>query len=133
MRSNRTVTHHRLLLVFILTLFSLQIAAAQEENQVVRLAKLVIDPEQLENYKALLKEEIETSVQLEPGVLTLYAVSEKDNPTHITILEIYADKAAYQLHVQTPHFIKYKTGTTNMVKSLELVNAVPLIPNMKIK
>ena len=60
----------------------------------VRLAKLVIDLTQLENYKAALKEEIETSVRLEPGVLTLYAVSEKENPTYITILEIYANKDA---------------------------------------
>ena len=92
----------------------------------VRLAKLVIDPTKLESYKAMLKEEIETSVRLEPGVLTLNAVYEKDNPTHITILEIYADTTAYKAHLQTPHFIKYKTGTKEMVKSLELVEAVPI-------
>jgi quinol monooxygenase YgiN len=70
---------------------------------------------------------------VEPGVLTLYAVSEKDKPNHITILEIYADTAAYKVHLQTPHFIKYKTGTMNMVKSLELVAANPLVAGMKIK
>ena len=105
----------------------------QNKNQMVRLAKLVIDSAQLENYNALLKEEIETSVRIEPGVLTLYAVSEKNNPTHITILEIYADTVAYKLHLQTPHFIKYKNGTKNMVKYLELVETVPLVPGMKIK
>jgi 4-carboxymuconolactone decarboxylase len=108
-------------------------ASAQNINQMVRLAKLVIDSTQLENYKAALKEEIETSVRIEPGVKTLYAVSEKDNPTHITILEIYADTAAYKAHLQTSHFIKYKTGTKNMIKSLELVETVPLVPAMKIK
>ncbi len=106
---------------------------AQQKNQMVRLAKIVIDSAQLDNYKAMLKEEIETSVRVEPGVLTLYAVSEKDKPNHITILEIYADTAAYKAHLQTPHFIKYKTGTMNMVKSLELVAANPLVPGMKIK
>ena len=106
---------------------------AQQKNQIVRLAKLVIDSVQLENYKAMLKEEIENSVRVEPGVLTLYAVSEKDNPTHITILEIYADTAGYKAHLQTPHFLKYKTGTMKMIKSLELVAANPLVPGMKIK
>ena len=105
----------------------------QNKNQMVRLAKIVIDSTQLENYNALLKEEIEASVRLEPGVLTLYAVAEKNNPTHITILEIYADTIAYKLHLQTPHFIKYKNGTKDMVKSLELVEAAPLVPGMKIK
>ena len=107
--------------------------SVQNKNKMVRLAKLVIDSSQLENYNALLKEEIEASVRLEPGVLTLYAVAEKNDPTRITILEIYADTVAYRSHLQTPHFIKYKNGTKDMVKSLELVEADPLIPGMKIK
>ena len=125
-----------LLLIFaasILILFFNSKAAAQEKSQMVRLAKLVIDSTHLESYKALLKEEIETSLRIEPGVITLFAVSEKDHPTHITILEIYADTLAYKAHVQTPHFLKYKTGTKEMVKSLELVAADPLVPGMKIK
>lgn len=99
----------------------------------MRLAKLVIDSTQLETYNAFLREEIDTSIKLEPGVLTLYAVAERDNPTHITILEIYADDEAYQKHIQTPHFLKYKNGTKDMVESLELIETVPLIPGMKIK
>ena len=92
----------------------------------VRLAKLVIDSTQLDRYKTFLKEEIEISLRAEPGVLTLYAVSEKNNPTHITILEIYANVDVYKSHLLTPHFLKYKSGTQDMVKSLELVEAVPL-------
>lgn len=106
---------------------------AQDQKQMVRLAKLVIDSVYLEGYNKLLKEEIEASVALEPGVLTLYAVSEKNRPTHITILEIYADEEAYKNHLLTPHFLKYKNGTKQMVKSLELVETVPLVPGMKIK
>jgi hypothetical protein len=34
----------------------------------VRLAELEIDPAQIENYKAALKEEIETSIRVESGV-----------------------------------------------------------------
>jgi 4-carboxymuconolactone decarboxylase len=93
----------------------------------------VIDPSQLEAYKAALKEEVSASVRLEPGVLTLYAVSEKDRPTHFTILEIYADRAAYERHIKSPHFLKYKTGTERMVQSLELIDTIPLVPDMKIK
>jgi len=119
------------IILTIMMIFTYHISAAQEK-QMVRLAKLVIDSAQLENYKAFLKEEIETSLRVEPGVLTLYAVSEKEKPTHITILEIYKDIDAYKAHVQTPHFIKYKNGTLEMVKSLELVETVPLIPEVKV-
>lgn len=57
----------------------------------------------------------------------------KNNHTYITILEIYAYTTAYKSHLQTTHFIKYKNGTKDMVKSLELVETVPLVPGMKIK
>lgn len=103
------------------------------ENNLVRLSKITVDPAQLDAYNSLLKEEIEASMRLEPGVLTLYATAEKDNPNKITILEIYADRAAYEKHLTTPHFKKYKQGTLSMVKDLQLVDVKPLIPGLKIK
>jgi quinol monooxygenase YgiN len=120
------------ILILMLMPFGAHVVAAQENQQLVRLARLVIDSAHLENYKAFLKEEIETSLRMEPGVLTLYAVAEKDKPTHITILEIYKDVDAYRAHIQTPHFLKYKNGTLHMVKSLELVETVPLLPEAKL-
>ena len=103
------------------------------ENNLVRLSKITVDPAQLDAYNAFLKEEIEASIRLEPGVLTLYATAEKDAPHKVTILEIYADRTAYESHLQTPHFQKYKQGTLSMVKELELIDVKPLIPGLKIK
>lgn len=100
-------------------------------RRVVRIAELEIDPTQLESYKAMLREEIETSIRVEPGVLTLYAVSVKDSPAQIRIFETYADADAYNSHLQTPHFQKYKTGTQHMVKSLKLVETVPILLGAK--
>jgi quinol monooxygenase YgiN len=131
MKPNETLL--LLLILNIIVMASCTSSPAENKNHVVRLAKLVIDSSQLSNYKTFLKEGIETAVRVEPGVLTLYAVAEKENPTHITILEIYADTAAYEGHLQTPHFIKYKTATKDMVKSLELVATDPIVPDMKIK
>ena len=103
------------------------------DKNLVRLSKITVDPTQIDAYNAFLKEEIEASMRLEPGVLTLYATAEKDAPHKVTILEIYADRAAYEKHLQTPHFQKYKQGTLEMVKELELVDVKPLIPGLKIK
>ena len=116
-------------LIFSFVLFA--VAASAQSEKLVRLAKLDIDSAQLDQYKAFLKEEIETSLRVEPGVLTLYAVFEKNNPTKLTILEIYADTSAYQHHIKTPHFLKYKNGTANMVRKLELVDVEPIISEMK--
>ena len=105
---------------------------ASDSNK-VRLSRITVDPARLPEYNTYLKEEIEASMRLEPGVLALYAVAEKDNPAKVTILEIYADEAAYQSHIKTPHFQKYKQGTLDMVKDLELIDTTPLIPGLKIK
>jgi quinol monooxygenase YgiN len=105
-------------------------AMAQQKNQMVRLAKIQVDPSQLEQYNSALKEQMATAVRTEPGVLTYYAVADKSDPSHITILEIYADIAAYQSHIETPHFKKYKATVQHMVKSLELTE-VNLIGSAK--
>lgn len=106
--------------------------SSREEN-VVRLSKITVDANRLDEYNAYLKEEIEASMRLEPGVLTLYAVAEKDVPNRITILEIYANRTAYESHLKTPHFQKYKQGTIEMVEDLVLTDTQPLIPNLRIK
>lgn len=99
----------------------------------VRLSRIVVDSTRLEEYNAYLKEEIEASMTLEEGVLTLYATAEKERPNHITILEIYASEEAYKSHIKTTHFIKYKEGTLDMVQELELIDTIPLIEDLKIK
>jgi quinol monooxygenase YgiN len=109
-----------------LSIFAFGSVAAQERKPMVRMAKIVVDSAQLENYKAALKEGIETAVRVEPGVLTLFAVYDKDHPTHVTVLEVYADEDAYKAHLQTIHFQKYKSTTKDMVRSLELVDVVPI-------
>lgn len=119
------------LTLWMLTLFTSGYTSAQEQGRIIRLAKLQIDSTQLEPYKAALKEEIETSVRVEPGVLTLYAVADKDHPTRITIFEIYASMEAYNAHRETPHFKKYKSITKEMVKSLDLTDAVPILMEAK--
>lgn len=105
--------------------------SAQNQSPIVRIAKLQIDSLQLDNYKAILKEEIETSVRVEAGVLNLYAVADKKNPTSITVFEIYLNQEAYLAHLQTPHFKKYKTETKEMVKSFELMETVPIVLGVK--
>ena len=96
-------------------------AVAQESEKIVQMAKIEVDPAQLDKYKACLKEEIETSIRIEPGVLSLQAVADKNEPTHITILETYANNDAYQAHLKSPHFLKYKAAVKEIVKHLELV------------
>lgn len=97
------------------------------DERVVRMAELEIYPAHLEAYRKLLAEEISASVTLEDGVLALNAVAIKGSPEKIRILEVYASQAAYEAHLRAPHFLKYKTETAGMVRSLTLFEADPVM------
>jgi quinol monooxygenase YgiN len=107
--------------------------ADQTQRPYVRVAQIEIDLAQLERYKAAVREQIEAAIRVEPGVLTLYAVAEQDNPARVIVFEIYADPEAYKAHLETPHFKKYKADTQEMVKSLKLVDTVPIMLGAKAK
>ena len=98
----------------------------EAQSPVVRIAELEIDPSQLERYKAVVKEEIETSVRVEPGVLAIYAVAEKDYPNRLRFFEIYADESAYKAHIASPHFRQYVTATQSMITSRKLIETIPV-------
>src|SRR4051794_3996432 len=100
--------------------------AQQTPSPYVRIAELQIDPAQAEAFAAATREVGQASVRLEEGCLVLYAVAEKDNPAFVRVFEIYRDPAAYQAHVQTPHFQKFRSTTEAMVRSRKLLDAVPV-------
>jgi quinol monooxygenase YgiN len=115
-----------LILILITLLVSHNAASAQEQRMMVRISEIEIDADYLEEYKAILKEEAEASVRLEPGVISIFPMFEKENPTQVRILEIYASREAYESHLKTPHFQRYKTTTLKMVKTLKLVDTAAL-------
>jgi len=121
----KSKTNSKLFLILTLAslsfiLFSNTKVMGQELKRIYRIAKIQVAPAKLDEYNAALKEQMTTAIRLEPGVLSYYAVADKKDPAHITIFEIYADSAAYQSHIQTPHFKMYKETVKDMVKSLEL-------------
>jgi quinol monooxygenase YgiN len=101
------------------------------QSQYIRIAELEIDPAQLANFHAAIKESVETAVRVEPGVLALYAVSGKDDPARIRVFEIYTDADAYKTHLETPHFKKFRATTAAMVKSRKLMDVVPIAMSAK--
>ena len=99
---------------------------------IVRLSKIEVYPQYLDEYMNYATEVGEISLRTEPGVLTMYAVGEKENSCKVTILETYASREAYEQHIASEHFQKYKQGTLHMVKSLVLSDQTPLNPANKL-
>jgi quinol monooxygenase YgiN len=103
-------------------------ASSVSPGMLVRISEIGIDPAQLDAYNALLQEEAEASVRLEPGVISIFPMYQRDKPTEVRILEIYASRAAYESHIASPHFQKYKTTTLPMVRKLKLVDMAVIDP-----
>lgn len=104
-----------------------------QADGIVRLSKIEVFPEYLDEYMAYAKEVGEVSLRTESGVLTMYATAETDNPCRITILETYTSQEAYKKHIASSHFQKYKNSTLKMVKNLELIDQTPLNPSNQLK
>lgn len=120
----------RLQAVWVFALFFGMISPgrAQQNEMMIRIAEIEVHSQYLDEYKAILKYEAEASVRLEPGVIAIFPMFRKDNPTKVRILEMYADEQAYQSHLKTEHFLKYKTTTLHMVKSLALIDMDAIDP-----
>ena len=97
-------------------------------NMIVRTAEIEVFPQYLEEYLAFANEVDRLSIEREPGVICLFPMQSAEDSCQIRILEIYASEEAYQLHLKTPHFLKYKQGTLHMVKDLKLPTMKPLDP-----
>jgi quinol monooxygenase YgiN len=97
-------------------------AHAQGQQMMVRISEIEVDGKHLEQYKAILKDEAEASVRLEPGVIAIFPMYQRESDTEFRILEMYADREAYEAHLKTPHFQKYKSETLDMVRSLKLID-----------
>ena len=103
-------------------------AETTAKNMIVRIAEIEVFPQYLEEYLAFANEVDRLSIEREPGVICLFPMQSAEDSCQIRILEIYASEEAYQQHLKTPHFLKYKQGTLHMVKDLKLPTMKPLDP-----
>ncbi len=108
-------------------LFGTEIPVREYGERVVRLAEIEVFPEKLSEYLCYAKEVGTVSMATEPGVIGLFSTQDKSDSCKVYILEVYADREAYQDHLKTAHFKKYKEGTADMVKTLKLIDTNPMV------
>ena len=108
--------------------------SAQELTQnnngmIVRISEIEVYPEYLDEYLIYAKDVAEASVKNEKDVVSIYPMSVIKDNNQIRILEIYRNQEAYKKHIESAHFKKYKEGTLNMVKNLDLVDTYQIAPD----
>ncbi len=123
-----------LVVLIICSVFSCSDKSPDPENpfqagqMMIRVAEIEIEDGFIQEYTQILKEESEASLRLEPGVIAIFPMVLSDDPYKIRIVEIYADEAAYEAHLQSPHFQDYKTSTGKMINSLKLMDMHAIDP-----
>lgn len=117
-----------ILIILSVMLTSLNLSAQNTDNMLVRISEIEVHPEYLDEYLQYAYTVGATSVREEQGVVCIYPMQTRRDDCQIRILEIYASAEAYQHHIKTAHFQKYKTETLHMVKSLDLVDMNALDP-----
>ncbi len=70
-------------------------------------------------FRRLLLENAATSVRDEPGCLRFDLLDPQDDSAGelVTLYEIYADAAAFEAHLRSPHFAQFKAATTEMLET----------------
>ncbi len=81
-------------------LFGDDIPVREYGERIVRLAEIEVFQEKLEDYMGFASEVGLVSMASEPGVIALFSMQDKADPCKIYILEVYADREAYQAHLQ---------------------------------
>ncbi|SQA94766.1 putative quinol monooxygenase [Capnocytophaga ochracea] len=118
----------RIFLTFIVIISCLTTQAQNREKMKIRLAEINIVPEYREEYLKRAEKVGALSVEKEQGVICIFPMVMQEAPLQVRIVEIYRDEAAYQAHIQTPHFLEYKSSTLKMIESLKLIEMDALDP-----
>ena len=96
------------------------------EMPLIRVAEIDVEPDRLEAFVAAVSEEMDEAVRVEPGVLAIYAVADKDDGSRLRFFEVYTSEAAYEAHLASPHFLTYRAATESMIRSRVLIDTVPV-------
>ena len=78
-----------------------------------------IKPEGEEAFLAAITANMRTAVEVEPGVLVMYAAKMADQPNRWVFWEVYASADAYAAHRDAQHFKDYIAATEDIVTDKE--------------
>ncbi len=84
-----------------------------------------IKPGAEEAFLAAITANMRTAVEVEPGVLVMYAATMADNPNRWVFWEVYASAEAYAAHREAQHFKDYIAATDDLVTGKEFLVLAP--------
>ncbi|MDO4249845.1 MAG: putative quinol monooxygenase [Neisseria sp.] len=116
----------KLLRLFLASL-AMMTATFSHAEPIIRIFEMHIRPESVQAFTELGKHNIRQSVNTEQGVLGMYVMTDKQDPSRFYIVEAYADEAAYQAHRASPHFQSWLKTAQDMIVSRKVVETDPVV------
>ncbi len=77
---------------------------------IINFVSFVVPPAHIDAFLRLCVLNAETSLREEPGVITFDVLIKEDSTDTIILQEAYRDRAAYESHRTTPHFLAFVQG-----------------------
>ncbi len=84
------------------------------------LAIFEIKPEGTEAFLDLVRQNASASVRDEPGCHQFDVCADPDRPGEVTLYEIYEDRAAFETHLTTSHFISFDSASAPLIQSKDV-------------
>ena len=81
----------------------------------VLMVNIKVKPGRRDDFIAAVRADGEGTTTKEEGNLQFSAVQERDDPDRFFLFEVYRDEAALDAHRQTPHFLKYREATADLL------------------
>jgi autoinducer 2-degrading protein len=80
----------------------------------IALVHVHVKPDQVDAFKDLIRANHLGSVQ-EPGCIRFDVAQSVDDPTRFALWEWYVDATAAAAHKETPHYLAFKAGASDMM------------------
>ena len=77
------------------------------------IVTIQIQPEHREEFLASMLDDARGSVNDEPGCLRFDVLQDPNDPNKLYLYEVYRDRAAFDAHLQAPHFIRWRDTVAN--------------------
>jgi quinol monooxygenase YgiN len=108
-----------------------ELSNTRSEDTYIRLIKIELHSSAVGSFNKLGNSLMLAGIKEEAGVLVMYAVAEKENPTRVSIVEVYESIDAYEKHIATPHYLQYEEAAKTLVKSLKFIDVNPILLGSK--
>ena len=81
----------------------------------VIIAEFEVDPDKIEQFLELARTDARHSVANEPGCHQFDVTLDREQPNRVVLYEVYADEAAFDAHLQTPHLAAFRAGIEGLI------------------